>query len=136
MMKKILTYLTILCFLGSCSQDVHYQKMILTHVINEPSTNDLFDGMETIPLLANKYSIWELGTEIDLGEKKIKIVNPTNSKQLKVLKFTSYEVTDSTISIEMNLLHKNVIYKANFKKEGKSLKKLSSNIMFVRRPLE
>jgi len=92
--------------------------------------------METIPLLANKYTIWETGTEIDLGDKKVKIIGPTHSKELEVIEFTSYEETDSTIYVEMNLLHKNVIYKANFKKEESSLKKLSSNLMFVRRPLQ
>ncbi|NGP87296.1 hypothetical protein [Fodinibius halophilus] len=135
-MKKLLLYLTAFCFICSCLSGTSYQKMVLKEVINDPNNDGLFDDRETINLLANKYSIWEPGTEINLPGKKVKTLSPSDSKELEVIEFTSYVETDSTISVEMNLLHKNAIYKANFKKEGRSLKKLSSNLIFVRRPLQ
>lgn len=128
--------LSILCIICSCLQETAYQEVVIKQVLNDPNTNGLFDDMQTIPLIANKYTIWESGTEIYIGDKKVIIIAPTNSKELEVIEFISYEETDSTIYVEMNLLHKNVIYKANFKKEGSSLKKLSSNLIFVRRPLQ
>lgn len=133
-MKKILFFISIWLFLCSCFQPAFYQKIILKYLINDKNTNGLFEKKDPIYLLANEFTVWEPGTEIDIGRKKVKVVNFKNAKQLEVIKFTFFKETDDTISIQMQLFNNNVIYKAIFKKDGKNLKKISSGIIFVRRP--
>lgn len=133
---KIAIFLIVICI--SCNrkapqQDclIYYQTRVFEEILSDSSLNAFFKNKDVIYVIGNEYSLWKVGTVLEIQDKKLKIIDK-KLEDYKALKILSYESTDDIIYIQLNLFRDTVIYSALFKKTSKKLKLQMDNMVFIK----